>query len=522
MTSELRFVVATRFYCSPWKREKFWLIDRNGITDKAFSFYQKSCVCDKCNRNDTLEFAPIYKGQSLEVVVNEVMDEHRNQVEKKNERKILPLIEVATEDIMKEYNFITIEETSEIWYYDNGVYVRGGEIVIAKEAEAIFGYDLSKSNIGEIVAHIMRRTYRKHEELDADTNIVNVRNGLYDIDSDVLLPHTPSYLSINQKPIIYVKGAKTKRFWQFLKEVLYPRDIRSATAAMAYTFHRDYIVEVIFILHGLGANGKTVYTSIITSLHGPENVSIVPLSDMLKDTFALSDLENKDVNIDNELAGQTVKETAVLKRLTGGSRQRIRIQRKNQRAYDTILYAKLFFSANKIPESQDTSNAYNRRIIIISFPNTFEKSTEDKQLTAKLTTDEEISGIFNVLMAELRRIRHTKELYVNEKTIEEKRIKYERTVNPIGSFLYEAVSEYSIESNSIFKQTFYVAYQTYCKKYMLPPEKFDNFCKILKNRFQFDDRERRGIDKDGKRVRVWSGILLTQEYSPKTEQTTII
>lgn len=65
-----------------------------------------------------------------------------------------------------------------------------------------------------------------------------------------------------------------------------------------------------------------------------------------RDIFALSDLENKDVNIDNELAGQTIKEVAVLKRLTGGSRQRIRIQSKNQRAYDTMLYAKLFFNAN--------------------------------------------------------------------------------------------------------------------------------------------------------------------------------
>jgi len=122
---------------------------------------------------------------------------------------------------------------------------------------------------------------------------------------------------------------------------------------MAYTFHRDYIVEVIFILHGLGANGKGVYTGILTALHGARNVSNVPLSDMLKDTFALSDMEGKDLNIDNELGGQTVKETAVLKRLTGGSRQPIRIQRKNQRAYDTILYSKLFFSANKIPESAD-------------------------------------------------------------------------------------------------------------------------------------------------------------------------
>jgi hypothetical protein len=46
-------------------------------------------------------------------------------------------------------------------------------------------------------------------------------------------------------------------------------------------------------------------------------------------------------------------------------------------------------------------------------------------------------------MNALRRIRKTKDIYVDEKTIEEKRIKYERTVNPIKTFIDEAVSEYS-------------------------------------------------------------------------------
>ena len=115
-----------------------------------------------------------------------------------------------------------------------------------------------------------------------------------------------------------------------------------------------------------------------------------------------------------------------MKRLTGGSRQPIRIQRKNQRAYDTTLYAKLFFNANKIPESEDMSDAYNRRVIIITFPNRFEGALEDKQLITKLTTESEKSGIFNLLMNALRQIRQNKDIYVNEKTIEERRLKYLR------------------------------------------------------------------------------------------------
>ena len=56
--------------------------------------------------------------------------------------------------------------------------------------------------------------------------------------------------------------------------------------------------------------------------------------------LVISELENKDVNIDNELGSQTINETSQLKKLTASSRNRIRIQRKNQKAYDTILHAK--------------------------------------------------------------------------------------------------------------------------------------------------------------------------------------
>jgi putative DNA primase/helicase len=234
----------------------------------------------------------------------------------------------------------------------DGVYVIGGEILIAKECEKMFGYELDTANLTQIVGHIKRRTYRKHEELDAD-NIINLKNGLYDIDNDLLKEHTNIHSTIYpsiKNQLFTTRTQRQKGFEQFLHEVLYERDIPTGIESMAYTFERDYPIEVIFILYGHGLNGKTVFTSVLTSMHGKDNVSNVSLSQMLTDRFALADLENKDLNIDNELGNQTIRDTAILKRLTGGSRQPIRIQRKNQRAYDATLYAKLFFNANEIPE----------------------------------------------------------------------------------------------------------------------------------------------------------------------------
>ena len=141
----------------------------------------------------------------------------------------------------------------------------------------------------------MRLTYHAREEFDADINIINLKNGLYDWKNDELKPHSPDYLSMNQKSIVYDKNAKSKLFGKFLSQVIYSQRYTDCIDAMAYTFHRDYDMEVLFIFYSVSdANGKTVFTSLLTHLHGSKNVSNVPLPTMLSDRFALSDLENKD------------------------------------------------------------------------------------------------------------------------------------------------------------------------------------------------------------------------------------
>jgi putative DNA primase/helicase len=450
------------------------------------------------------------------------VDVNGNVVRQEEQQKQrFPLIEEATEQITRKYDFITIEENQEILYYKDGVYVSGGEILIAKELEKLFGYQLNTATLTQITEHIKRQTYHKKEELDADINIINLKNGLYDINNNKILEHTPTYLSIKQNPINYDPNAKPIRFIEFLQEVLYARDILTAVDLIAYTFHRDYdVVEALFILLGYGRNGKTVYTSVLSSLHGLGNVSNVPLKDMLEDGYALSDLENKNVNIDNELGGQSIKETAILKRLTGGSRQPVRIQRKYERAHDSILYAKLVFCANKMPVSQDNSVAHHRRSNILAFPHTFEGEKEDPNLIKKLTTGQELSGIFNMSMRALRRIRKTKQLYVNEKSVQERQEKYEMATNPVKAFCKEAISEESNESHFIAKSYVYGIYNLFCNKQGLPFDTYQNFCKNMTKQIENIRDYRPEIE--GQRVQCWKGILLNPEYAPKTEQKRLL
>ena len=419
------------------------------------------------------------------------------------------IIKTATEAIMNVHRFATIEESKEIWYYKDGVYIPGGDIQIEKTADQMYGYDLRSAHINEIKLYIMKKTYRKREEFDTNINIINLKNGLYKINVDHpdephFVPHTPDYLSLSQKPITYDPNAKAVLFGKFLKDVLYPSEIRTVIELMAYTFYRDNPFEIITKLFGYGANGKSVFVGLLTAIHGHRNISNVPLPQMLGNTFALSDLENKYVNIDTELPKATLHDTTILKKMTG--RQDIRIERKNQKAYDTKLYAKLFFSANKVPRTDDDSNAYYRREVIISFPNTFEGKRDDVNLIFKLTTEQELSGIFNIMMSTLQNVLRNTCIFMTEKSIEQRREKHDLAVDPIGMFVREAIRIDSLETDETFKDDCYAAYVRFCKIHKIAYSSKETLGKNLKR--TYDD----GRESSGKRRHYWKGMELTDQY----------
>ena len=66
--------------------------------------------------------------------------------------------------------------------------------------------------------------------------------------------------------------------------------------------------------------------------------------------------------------------------------------------------AKLVFSANRIPGSDDTSYAYYKRWLILTFEKTFTEGTKDTDLIHKLTTRDKLSGLLNLALVGLKQL----------------------------------------------------------------------------------------------------------------------
>jgi len=108
--------------------------------------------------------------------------------------------------VMKYVHFATLEDTEEVYYYCNGKYVSGGEVLIGKIVQEAFRKvevhaRLSKHYVNEIIGHIQRSTYVRRSEFDKDLWIINVKNGLLDLRTLELKPHSPEYYSMIQIPV---------------------------------------------------------------------------------------------------------------------------------------------------------------------------------------------------------------------------------------------------------------------------------------------------------------------------------
>jgi phage/plasmid-associated DNA primase len=79
----------------------------------------------------------------------------------------------------------------------------------------------------------------------------------------------------------------------------------------------------------------------------------------------------------------------------------MKAEKKHCQPFDFENYAKLFFSANEIPQSEDKTYAYFRRWIIFFFENVYDN---DSNLIDRLTTEKEMSGLLNLAIIGLKQL----------------------------------------------------------------------------------------------------------------------
>jgi len=386
---------------------------------------------------------------------------------------------------------------------DEGIYRPDGEAKIIKETKKALGKYFRRNRQNEVLADIISSTLTDIEE--TPPHIIAMKNGVFNLKTEKFEEFGPKYFILNALPVKYDPEADCPRIKNFISEVIDSEDVPVLREIVGYCLHRSYPIHVAAMFIGEGANSKSTFMSVLVAMLGIENISTLPLQ-ALEQRFAVVALHGKLANICPDLSDKALRKTGLFKMLTGGDN--ISGEYKFKETFTFKNYAKLIFSANKIPETRDDTTAFFRRWLVINFPNQFlpDDPKTDINLTEKLTTEEELSGFFNWALEGLKRLLKNGR-FSTGKSVEETRQQYLRASDPVKAFVMDRVEFHA--SNVISKDEVYKAFIEYCQEMKLPTVAKNVFSMKLQEHMPNVTETTKQVLR--KRIRCWRDIAVVKE-----------
>jgi putative DNA primase/helicase len=411
------------------------------------------------------------------------------------------------------FTLATTDDTHEIYWYKDGVYHGNAEAMLAKTIEAAYD-DLALDNeqptkhfVSEVLGHIERSTYMSRTEFDKDQNIINLRNGLFNVATGELQPHIPTYYSRTQLPVRYHPTAECPGILTFLEQVQPDEEDRKAVIEQASVpLLRSNFLQKAFMYVGKGRNGKSVWFKILNTLYGAENVAHNSIHNLQWNRFAPATLDGKYANIHDDISAQEIRHTGIIKQLIAGDP--IDVEHKG-RPFFTMWgpHPIMYFSANQLPEVEDLSVAWMRRWEYVDWNQEFKvdngEAPADRQLSQKLTTPEELEGLLLTLIRAARSIRETQRLS-RERTVDEVREEWIKRSDVTLAFFKTTVQ--LDPEGFVQKDQLLAEYSEYCKKKDYSPKQARTVWKTLRDNYPVQDYKPKI---DGERINCWRGIKHT-------------
>jgi len=434
-----------------------------------------------------------------------------------------PLAEKLMEKrIYRKVQHISALGATSFWWFDGLAWRLGGEEVVERDLIEVLSNQTSikpsSTLLDQVIRIIGAKNWVTEKQLkEPPLNLINLRNGILDIETGELLPHDPQLWFTSVIDVQFDPNAKCPNFTRFLSEVLPPESHPTIQELLGYALYRGNHARRAFLFIGSGSNGKSLLLDILTRWIGEENVSNKSLHDLEYNRFSVARLLGKHVNVSADLPQTPLSKSEVFRALTGGDF--LEAERKHQDSFSFKPYAKLIFSTNKLPPVRDDEvDAFFKRWVIVEFPYQFEDDpAKRKQILAECTSEEEKSGILNWALEGLRRLLRTGKFTADEGDSAKIRDRWMRETNPAYDFLTTHVER--DPTGAIMKKNLWTRYLTWREEQGLPADGRQNeFSVLVQTMFRAKSMR---VRISGERVYVWVGIRWKEQEKQDQEPSNL-
>ena len=321
--------------------------------------------------------------------------------------------------------------------YREGVYEECEREVIAEIERLVEGSELRVKVTNRVVSEVVGKLYRRgvvsRGKIEEDKFYLAFKNGLFNVKRWVfegvfeLRPFDPSIYAVHKIPhrldinlfkeiisenalealshpveIAPLAEKYTPRTWKTYNEwVGNPEKAVVLYEIEGYTLYPDYPLHKAFLLLGEGSNGKSTFLRKLEVVLGEWNIVSISLARLTDPSqrFVIAELYRKLANLAGEVPGEKrlgkLRDPDIFKKLTG--QDRVMAERKFRNPFYFVNYAKMIFSANRLPQVDEDTHAWWRRWIAIRFPYKF---SDDPTFFDRTFTEREIeAGIIISLLA---------------------------------------------------------------------------------------------------------------------------
>ena len=379
----------------------------------------------------------------------------------------------------EKYRFFTLSDSDELFMYNEkiGIYQNHPEPYIKKAIVDVLKENARTGTVFETINLLKMDFPTDRSEVDNNPELLVVENGILNLNTLELTPHTPELLKTYRIPVNYNPEAKCPEFERFILETIDAPYHSLIYQLLGFILKKRYFPKKAFIIVGEKDTGKTTFLNMLVRFAGEENVTHKTIQNICE-RFGTADLFGKTANICDDNPAGVLKEIGKFKALTGDSpiEGEIKMVQRKINFHNT---AKMIFSCNVIPPASDADDAYFGRWIIIPFTHVFNKTNQDTNKTEKISTPEELSGILNYAIKGYRELVGLGYFDYTDEPNEIKKLYYAYCDDSVCRFLIEK-TKYSPDVIHS-KEEIFSYFVNYCNEKGVIGETHDGFYRKLKS-----------------------------------------
>jgi putative DNA primase/helicase len=243
----------------------------------------------------------------------------------------------------------------------------------------------------------MTTVYTPISWFDSSPDFINCKNGVLDLETGELKPHSPDDLFTYCLPVDYNPDTTPERWLEFLTNIgLSASIVDYLQLALGYSLTGHTRDEVMFYVYGKTRSGKGTVTEVIRKIFGKlgegvDMTSFTASRNVDTQRFDLAPLKGKRYLTASETDRKGSLNAAVIKSITGGDEIRCAFKRRDHFSYRPEF--KIWLTSNFPVNLDVTDDAAWYRVRVIHFPLTF-AGKENKLLKDELKKKAQLEAVF--------------------------------------------------------------------------------------------------------------------------------